>query len=207
MTRANPDESVKAPEFTDSNHASSDYVAHNYDAINQAIDAELDKRHKLIDFYRSERSHNVAQTFLYLAFALSIIVVSGTLVWWLLQQAPSQVVYASASDNKSVLALNEIAKNEVIEGVEQGFVDTSFTVFHRTLISSGEYVVTGKVYAPGDLTQPEDQYCYLEKAQSGDSLSGVPLAVFENNRLSLETENLDLATLAEKYCKFSRNRH
>jgi len=183
---------------------SNDYVAHNYDAINHAIETEIDKRHQLIEFYRSERSHNAAQTFLYLAFAFSVIAATCALVWWLMQQPVSDVVYAPANDNGTVLALNEIAKQEVIDGVEQGFVDTSFTVFHRTLISSGEYVVTGKVYAPGNLTQPEDQYCYLEKNQSGSNLSGVPLAVFENNKLSLETENLNLAALAEKYCRFSR---
>jgi len=194
-----------ASESTSNEHVADRYVTQNYDAINHAIDTEVDKRHQLIEFYRSERSHNIAQTFLYLAFGLSVIAVAITLVWWLLHQPVSQVVYAPASDNASILALNEISKQEVIEGVEQGFVDTSFTVFHRTLISSGEYVVTGKVYAPDDLTQPEDQYCYLEKAQSSTGLSGVPLASFENNKLALETDNLDLASLAEKYCQFSRN--
>jgi hypothetical protein len=74
----------------------------------------------------------------------------------------------------------------------------------RTLISTGESVVTGKTYAPDNLSYPEEQYCYLEKIQSNSSLSGEPLAVFEDHLFMLERDDLELINFARKYCQFSQ---
>jgi len=188
-----------------------DYVTHNYEAMNRAIDTEVDRRVELSELYRYEGSSRRTLMIMHLATSLSVVAVAVALIFWLYYPVAttsvgaSQVIVSSPALNRSTSdALAIISEQESPKLKDKPFIDTSFTVFHRTLISTGEYVVTGKTYAPDNLSYPEEQYCYLEKTQSNAGLSGEPLAAFEDHQFMLETEDLELINFARKYCQFSQ---
>jgi hypothetical protein len=148
---------------------------------------------------------------MHLATSLSVVSVAVAVIFWMYfpPSTPtveaSQVTGSSPALNRSTSdALAIISKQESPELKNKPFIDTSFTVFHRTLITTGEYVVTGKTYVPDDLSYPDEQYCYLEKIQSNSGISGEPLAAFEDHQFMLETEDLELIDFARKYCQFSQ---
>lgn len=188
-----------------------DYVTHNYEAMNRAIDTEVDQRVEISELYRYEGSSRRTLMIMHLATSLSVVAVAVAVIFWLYYQpAKFSGEVATVSANSPALnqstsdALALISAQESPELEDKRFIDTSFTVFHRTLISTGEYVVTGKTYAPDNLSYPEEQYCYLEKTQSIAGLSGEPLAAFEDHQFMLETEVLELIDFARKYCQFSQ---
>lgn len=187
---------------------SHDYVTHNYDAMNRAIDTEVDRRIEISELYHYEGSSRRTLMLLHVVTSLSVVAVAVAVIFWLYHQPATSVDYVpvntTAFDQSTTDALKVISAQESLSEKEQPFIDTSFTVFHRTLISTGEYVVTGKTYAPDDLSYPQEQYCYLEKAQSSEGLSGEPLAAFEEHQFMLETEDLELIGLARKYCQFTQ---
>lgn len=195
-----------------------DYVTHNFEAMNRAIDTEVDRRVELSELYRYEGKSRRTLMVLHLATSLSVISIAVALIVWLFyptnssvnaSTTPSELAadfsHSSPALNRSTIeALALISAQEASDPKEAPFINTSFTVFHRTLISTGEYVVTGKTYAPNDLSYPSEQYCYLEKNQSSASLSGEPLAAFEDHQFILETKDLELISFARKYCQFSQ---
>lgn len=188
-----------------------DYVTHNYEAMNRAIDTEVDRRVELSELYRFEGSSRRTLMVMHLATSLSVVAVAIAVIFWLYY--PMEYTTSGlAETNLSSPALNRstsealalLSKQESPKAEDKPFINTSFTVFHRTLISTGEYVVTGKTYAPDALTYPAEQYCYLEKIQSNAELSGEPLAAFEDHQFMLETDDLELINFARKYCQFSQ---
>jgi len=188
-----------------------DYVTHNYEAMNRAIDTEVDRRVELSELYRYEGRSRRSLMIMHLATSLSVVAVAVALIFWLYYPPAtssggiSKVNASSpALDRSTSDALALISAQESPELKDKPFIDTSFTVFHRTLISTGEYVVTGKTYAPDNLSYPEEQYCYLEKTQSNAGLSGEPLAAFEDHQFMLETDDLELIDFARKHCQFSQ---
>lgn len=190
---------------------SHEYVTHNYDAMNRAIDTEVDRRVEISELYRYEGRSRRTLMFMHLAISVSVIAVAVSVIFWLyyLPSTHSEGILAvsvssPALDRSTSDALALISAQESPKLKDKPFINTSFTVFHRTLISTGEYVVTGKTYAPEDLGYPQEQYCYLEKTQSNSSLSGEPLAAFEDQQFMLETDDLELISFARKYCQFSQ---
>jgi len=188
-----------------------DYITHNYEAMNRAIDTEVDRRVELSELYRYEGSSRRTLMIMHLATSLSVVAVAVAIIFWMYYPSAtpsvgaSKVIGSSPVLNRSTSdALALISEKESPTLKDKPFIDTSFTVFHRTLISTGEYVVTGKTYAPDNLSYPDEQYCYLEKAQSNAGLSGEPLAAFEDHQFMLETEDLELIDFARKYCQFSQ---
>jgi len=188
-----------------------DYVTHNYEAMNRAIDTEVDQRVEISELYRYEGSSRRTLMIMHLATSLSVVAVAVAVIFWMYYQPNlsidegTQVSTSSpALDRSTSDALALISAQESPALKDKPFIDTSFTVFHRTLISTGEYVVTGKTYAPDNLSYPEEQYCYLEKIQSNAVLSGEPLAAFEDHQFMLETEDLELIDFARKHCQFSQ---
>ena len=204
----NKDEASHDPDSLD---LGSHYVTHNFDAMNRAIDTEVDRRVEISELYRYEGSSKRTLMVIHLATSLSVVSVAVALIFWMFYP-PSSSSGGAAPTKASSPALNRstsdalalISAQEAPEVQNKPFIDTSFTVFHRTLISTGEYVVTGKTYAPDNLSYPEEQYCYLEKLQSNAGLSGEPLAAFEDHQFILETESIELIDFARKYCQFSQ---
>jgi len=147
----------KSEPHCDTSHS---YTSHDFDSMNRAIDNQIQKQELMSVIYRGQRYENSSRTILFLVSTIAITALTATLIWWLV--APGQPsfrgAYTVSEDNQ---ALQTLSGHERVEGSEAPFIDTSFTVFHRNLTPSGDYVVTGKTYAPSDLKKPSEQYCYL----------------------------------------------
>lgn len=193
-----------APDDRSEHDKTFDYVTHNYDAMNRAIDTEVDRRFEISELYRYEGSSRRTLMFMHIVVSLSVLAATAALIWWLFHQPVMAPVYDASFDRSTADALAVISRQENPGAAAQPFIDTSFTVFHRSVMSTGEFVVTGKTYQPDNLSFPSEQYCYLERAQSSSGLSGEPLAVISEGEFTLETEKPDLILFAKKYCKFSR---
>lgn len=187
---------------------SHEYVTYNFDAINQAIDLDA-KRHDLMyALYHSELRSNRVNIYLYASVSASLFILAVAFVWWLLFQPKEHIDIDFGDTSSPIEALETLSRQEEknqqgVDAVEQTFIDTSFTVFTRALISTGEYVVTGKTFEPDDLTTPTEQYCYLEKNQSSASLTGLPLAIVDDGKFVPETKDPAMLKLAKKHCRFS----
>mgnify|MGYP000273455867 CR=1 FL=1 len=192
--------------------ADESYISHNFEAMNRAIDTQVNSRFELNELYRYQPTSRLTLMFLHITTGLSVLAVTSVLIWWLISpstQSSYQVLptpnNSAMSDKSTEDVLSIISKQEQPDETERIYIDTSFTVFHRTLIPSGEYVVTGKTYQPDQLSFPDDQYCYLEKTQSSEKLSGLPLASINKGDFTLETDIKELISFARKYCQFSKN--
>ena len=187
------------------------YTTHNFEAMNRAIDTEVDRRLEISEIYRYEGSSRRSLMAMHIATSLSVVAVAAAVIWWLFNQptisAPSLDVtpsYTNVFDRNTREALNVISAEEKSTTAGKSFIDTSFTVFHRTIIPTGEYVVTGKTYQPDNLKYPSEQYCYLEKTESSTGLAGEPLASINQGDFTLETKDEELISYARKYCQFSK---
>jgi len=179
------------------------YTSHNFDSMNRAIDNQIQKQELMSVIYRGQRYENSSRTVLFLVSTLAITALTATLIWWLI--APGQPSFRGAyTVNEDNQALQTLSGQERVEGSEAPFIDTSFTVFHRNLTPSGDYVVTGKTYAPSDLKKPSEQYCYLEAANATGELSGKPLAAYNGNEFVMETVEPIFVDLATAYCRFTK---
>jgi hypothetical protein len=144
---------------------------------------------------------------------LSVIALTAAIIYWLLYQNNGSFIPPwehkvtqedGLRDRNTYSALDTLSRQEQApSSAEQSFINTSFTVFHRTLLPTGEYAVTGKTFQPDDLRKPSEQYCYLEKNQKGGNLSANPLAIIQKGDFILETEEPELINFARRYCQFS----
>lgn len=204
MTQAENDKPGQEPGFS--------YVSHNYEAMNKAIDTEVEKRYEISSLYHYQSSSRRTLMLLHITLSLCVLTLTAAIIFWLFHQGDVELAAPwdsltkdqSLRESETRSALHTLSSQEQAAPEEKAFINTSFTVFHRTLIASGEYVVTGKTFQPNQLSKPSEQYCYLEQNQSSDAVSGLPLAVVENNQFILETEVPELINYAKRYCQFSR---
>ena len=188
------------------------YTAHNYEAMNRAIDTEIEKRHEISSLYHYQSSSRRTLMLLHITLSLCVLTLTAAIIFWLFHQGNVELrnpwdtltLDQSLREHETHSALTTLSSQEKGSAEDRPFINTSFTVFHRTLIPSGEYVVTGKTFEPDQLSSPREQYCYLEKSQNSEAVSGLSLAVVENNELTVETEVPELIRYAKRYCQFSR---
>lgn len=200
--------------MTEENKKGFSFTAHNFEAMNKAIDTEVEKRFEITELYQNRAASKHTLMLLHIVLSLSVIILTAAIVYWLFNQGSGGVVFPSErieaaetglQDRNTYSALSTLSGQENASNPdnEQGFINTSFTVFHRTLLPTGEYAVTGKTFQPSDLQHPKEQYCYLEKSQQESNLSAIPLAVIDNQKLILETDKPELIRFAKRYCQFS----
>tara|TARA_R110002167_G_scaffold14879_5_gene59929 strand:- start:883 stop:1485 length:603 start_codon:yes stop_codon:yes gene_type:complete len=190
------------------------FVAHNFEAMNKAIDTEVEKRFEITELYQNRQTPRRTLMLLHITLSLSVIALTAAIIYWLFYQTSGSFVQpwentvsqeSGLRDRNTYSALDTLSQQEqtVSTDGEQSFINTSFTVFHRTLLPTGEYAVTGKTFQPDDLRKPSEQYCYLEKNNKGGNLSATPLAVIEKGSFLLETEEPELIRYAKRYCQLS----
>lgn len=188
------------------------FTAHNFEAMNKAIDTEVEKRFEISELYQYQQTSRRTLMLLHITLSLCVIALTSAVIYWLFFlnnghiQMPTGTDFSQSDglrDRDTYAVLDSLSIQEQATEGEQNFIDTSFTVFHRTLIPTGEYAVTGKTFQPDDLRKPSEQYCYLEKNQPGSSLSATPLAVIEEGKFMLETDEPELMSFAKRYCQFS----
>lgn len=185
------------------------YSTSNYSAINRAIDVEVKKRDELSKLYSSQRVINKSKIFLLTASAMSIVMLTIAVIYWMYFFSP-QIITPSLGleeNKKTTSSLNEISKSnaESASNSEQQ-IDTSFTVFQRSQIETGEYVVTGKNYIPENLVEPTEQYCYLEPKEAETSLAGESIASSVGGEIILDTQDSFLIDVALPHCQFYLNK-
>lgn len=184
------------------------YTSHNFESMNRAIENEVEKQEMWTALYQNHRVEKGARILFYGLSSVCVVALTATLIWWLLIPANIEfqsrlvdvVGYSSKETNGS---LKTLSQQESVSGSEAPFINTSFTVFHRTLTPSGDEVVTGKTYQPKALEFPDEQYCYLESASAQGILEAIPLAIYEKGKIVLETKDESLISYAEAYCRFS----
>tara|TARA_R110001592_G_scaffold227724_1_gene483993 strand:+ start:31925 stop:32560 length:636 start_codon:yes stop_codon:yes gene_type:complete len=204
-TRTDKDSEKKNETFT--------FVKHNFEAMNKAIDTEVEKRFEITELYQYQQTSRRTLMFLHITLSLSVIALTAAIIYWLFYQNNSNFIPPwehkatqedGLRDRNTYSALDTLSQQEQTpSSSEQNFINTSFTVFHRTLLPTGEYAVTGKTFQPDDLRKPSEQYCYLEKNQKGGNLSANPLAIIEKGKFILETTEPELINFAKRYCQFS----
>ena len=210
MSKENEATQDKGPE---QNHEAFSFVTHNFEAMNKAIDTEVEKRFEITEFYKDQQTSKHTLMFLHISLSLSVIALTAAIIYWLFYQNSGSFIPPwehkvtqedGLRDRNTYSALDTLSQQEQVpSSAEQSFINTSFTVFHRTLLPTGEYAVTGKTFQPDDLRKPSEQYCYLEKNKKGGSLSATPLAIIEEESFILETQDPELVTYAKRYCQFS----
>ena len=186
--------------------------------MNKAIDTEVEKRFEISELYQYQQTSRRTLMFLHITLSLSVIALTAAIVYWLFYHNNGGFIPSNIStlanntqasqedglrDRNTYSALDTLSQQESNPSAEQSFINTSFTVFHRTLLATGEYAVTGKTFQPENLRSPSEQYCYLEKNQQGGNLSATPLAVVDLGEVTLETEEPELIRYAKRYCQFS----
>jgi len=179
------------------------YVSHNFDSMNRAIDNQIQKQELMSVIYRTQRYEKSTRTVFYVVASVAIIALTATLIWWLMRSPPPAYLTRPIA-TESRQALQSLSSTETVSGADAPFINTSFTVFHRNMTPTGDSVVTGKTYAPENLNQPYEQYCYLETATDQGALSGIPLASYDGDRFTQENTDAQMITLAERYCRFTR---
>ena len=101
----------------------------------------------------------------------------------LISEATNRSLKSLPQDNPSVEQALELEKQikrqvnqetiqEDIPAEEKAFIETSFTIFHSSIIPSGESVVTGKRYSPENISKPSYQYCYLRSSKDENAING-----------------------------------
>jgi hypothetical protein len=180
--------------------------------MNKAIDTEVEKRFEITELYQYQQTSRRTLMLLHITLSLSVIALTAAIIYWLFYHNNGGLILPTESlsihesgvrDRQTYSALDTLSQQEQAPSAEQNFINTSFTVFHRTLLPTGEYAVTGKTFQPDNLRLPSEQYCYLEKNQQGGKLSATPLAVVEKGRFELETDLPELIGYAKRYCQFS----
>jgi len=178
-----------------------EYSTSNFTAMNNAIDVEVEKRTELSKLYFSQRLMNRSMVFLLISSALSVICLTIAIIYWLFFLEPPKPVLQK-TDKETSLSLKEISKSNT---ESEQIIDTSFTVFLRSQIETGEFVVTGRNYLPDNLIEPIEQYCYLEHEEANTTLAGEPIASISAGQLAVETTDKFLIKMAFPQCQFYKN--
>jgi hypothetical protein len=80
-------------------------------------------------------------------------------------------------------------------------IQTSYTQFIREFLLSGETLVTGKTFEPGN-NQAVSQYCYLESIGGNASVGANYLAELIDREIVFYTNESDLRQMVESKCQF-----
>jgi len=175
--------------------------SHKFDALNEAIDIEVRRTDELTALYKSKKRINIAVIFLYIVAGVSMLLLTITIIYWLLLPNTKNDEDRVGQNKDNSVELKTISNND--KNTKKS-IDTSFTVFTRQLIETGEYVVTGKNYSPDDLKKPTDQYCYIEPITANSGMAGEPIASYFEGNLITETSDKFLLENAINYCQFTK---
>lgn len=182
-----------------------DHVTNDFSYLNRAVDLEVSRYKNIGAYYRSKR-------WVYLAVAVLIIALAGLAISaaYKLLQTPVWSRFVQASDSES--QVQEVQEIETVAQFQQAdssaaaneFISRTITAFNRSLIETGETVVTGKTYISGDLEYPAEQYCYLEHQTPSGNVNAENLAYVLGDEIVYETNDDFLRGIAEENCSFYR---
>lgn len=186
-----------------------EYTTHNYGAVNQAINNEVDKQASLNYLVLSKARLHTVVAMSILGIALAVLILLGILIYklWSFKFSETEIQPAPAESSAQIVVVDPDSQQLTQDGLEQlkqdtniePLINTHFHVFKDTITDTGEKVVTGLEYDPTDLEVPKTQYCYLE----GDGLGGIRLAEVDKEFvITLIDDDPYLNSLVGEYCLF-----
>ncbi len=186
-----------------------EYSGADYGPLNQAIEREAEKTSELLMIYRGRRYYDWSRIFFWISVSVAVLVLSGAIAWWILKDPVYENITRSykgetysgedLQEEKKILTNLRIREGGINKTIS---IDTSFTVFIVTPLDSGESVVTGKTYSPDSLAYPFSQYCYLATIGKPENLGGLKLATVIDDVYIFDTNDVELRSLAKRYCQF-----
>lgn len=172
-----------------------EYESHNYAPYNSAVDNTLAQHRSVVQLLKSELYMNWSQIALMVLAAICLFSLTVALVYWLFFLNPGPVF--NLDKEKSGREIGALAAAEPSKGFE---IETSFTVFDTTPISTGEIVVTARSYLPSNLSVPSGQYCYI--TTSADIKGSETEIAYLDDQLEITTEDDFLIREAVPLCQF-----
>ena len=166
-------------------------VRHNVSLIDIALLEERNRIKRECQIEKLRFWRNVGSFVLPWVAGLVIIILMVFLYYWLVDES------AGKSYLSDVIPLN--GAQPEIPGREK--IQTSYTVFTREFLLTGETLVTGKTYEPGN-NQAVSQYCYLESIGGSASVGASYLAELADNEIIFYTTEKSLVDLVKTNCKF-----
>ena len=179
--------------------SSKEYTAYNFDPLNSAIDNQLETQRALIAEAKSRKRLLNNKRAFYLITCICMVAFTVVIIYWLLSKREiMDVVSPSKSDT-----FEETYDLEQISGSseEEYGVNTSYTVFKKTTMASGEIIVTGKEYEPDSLDKPVYQYCYLD-SPSGTTKKITQIAYIDESVMVISTQSNRLIIDGIPLCQF-----
>ena len=173
-----------------------EYVVHNYDAYNIAINNTLDQHRSLMLSLKSEVYIRWLKILSYVLAALCLTALTVAVIYWLLFASPNVAGYRGEMGSER--EMNTLASNEAPNSLE---ITTLFTVFTKTPTSTGELIVTAKNYSRSDLSNPDSQYCYI--TTSGDiNDAEIEIAYIDDGEIKVIATDDYLISEAVPLCQF-----
>ena len=204
-------------------------IEHDFDAVNKHIEWEQERKNELLKQRRVGVFERWGKVWLLGSLSLGFLILCAAFTYWLLGHSNEIVRIYSLNDkntNKEELialqeALNVVQKDvsslvsrepldeaEILKKISESelkkngksnqSINTSFTVFETV-----ESVVTGRIYEPSNLSEPESQYCYLSTPMEGKRLSE-DLGRLEKGGVIIWEASLSLEKLTQgqENCRF-----
>ncbi len=180
------------------------YSSNDFDPINGAIENEVLRAEESLKYSRHKRYNSWSRIVFWISISIAILLIAGAFSWWLLFENGVTKTYNTFEAPKYTAENVELERQTItkIDANEGASIDTSYTVFIKVPLESGESVITGKVYLPNQVEKPNHQYCYLETLGGPALIKGRQLAKITDGVLIYETSDQELLSLAKRHCKF-----
>lgn len=207
-----------------------EYVTHNYSLIDQHIDRVEEKHQDLMQFRKLNRwkllsSMSARVTCL----IVGTILILSFITWMWTQDLDGLVTIDYQTYEFEILndtfariaAVTEELLNEKNETQlqlaqvrdslnafspgEVGDITDEFTLFRKVKLEGEQFIITGLVYLPRDLTKPQYEYCYQSESEDSSNLKAKreDIAYKINERIMWQSPGSQLFELGQKHCKFT----
>ena len=176
-----------------------EYTAYNYAPYSAAVDNQLETQRELIAEAGSRRKLLQSKWLFYISACICMLIFCAALVYWLLNNK-NTVNSATSSQADTTKERSTLKQIDEAAPVNYG-IDTSYTVFNKTVMASGEIVVTGKEYDPESLDTPVNQFCYLD-SPTGTKKTVTQLAFVDDKGMEVVTTDQRLINDGIPLCQF-----
>jgi hypothetical protein len=203
-------------------------IEHDFDAVNRHIEWEQQRKNELLKQRRVSTFERWGKVWLLASLSIGLLILCIAFAYWFLGHSNEIIRVYNLNENSTkeeVLALQDVLNNvqkdvsnlvarkplneaEVLKKIKESesksgddntqTINTSFTVFETI-----DSVVTGRIYDPSNLDEPESQYCYLSSPMEGKSLSE-DLGNLKKGGVIIWVQNVSLEKLAlgQEKCRF-----
>ena len=176
-----------------------EYTSHNFEAYNAAVNNQLETQRELIAEAKSRKQLINSKKIFYFVASVSMVICAASFICWLLtkEEKSTFIVPSESGTLGESSGLKQIADGSL----KKYGVDTSYTVFKKTVMASGENIVTAKEYNSDSLEKPVYQYCYLDSSV-GTTKTITTLAILDETGYEVSTKDQRLIQDGIPLCQF-----